>query len=190
MPFLEGIGNIISIALALAFIAGFAVVFAGGFGFFLLGLLATGWIPIMMCATDININIGEYFVGTWALWSLWLYGGMSAVVVGLMTVRPDPDGLPPTLKFLAMFYRYDTVEAVKGAAVDAAQFSEAAAQKSRTVVAARMEEYAMKRETAQQQAEAARSKAAAALADAALERELAQYTERELKEAAKKMRDE
>lgn len=171
MPFIEIVFQIVLLVVALAFIAG--AYFVGGIVILGIGalILATGWIPILMCASDINMNMGEGVFGTWALWSWFLYLAATGVVLTVMTVKPDPDGLPPTFKFLALFYRYPTVEAVRGATVDAAEFVRGAAKDAGSVYGARMEERAMRREAERVNAEAARAQAAADLAEAAVKRE-------------------
>ncbi|MEQ8311057.1 MAG: hypothetical protein RIE24_05375 [Silicimonas sp.] len=171
MPLLEFVGGIIVLGIALVIIVGGAAVYGGALVIFGAILLSTGWIPILMCATDVHMSIGEGFVGTWALWSWWLYLAATIGVIVVMIVRPDPDGLPPALKFVAMFYTYDTVRAVKGVSVDAAGFVRAAKQRASSVYDARLEERAMRQEEVRIRAEAKRTKAAAVLAEAAIERE-------------------
>jgi len=105
MPFLELLAALIIVPIAVAILIGLSAVYAGIAVFIAGFVILTGWIPIMMCATDFMFNIGSGFVGKWAEYSLYGYTAISACLLGVMIIRPDPDGLPPAWKFIAGFYK-------------------------------------------------------------------------------------
>ena len=111
MPFLELLGNLILFAILIA-ILGVVLYWAGvALGIVFIATLVLGWIPILMCASDSEMYIQwDNAVGFWGFFERWAflamleYGGTTVLIAVLSVVKPDPDGLPPAFKFLALFY--------------------------------------------------------------------------------------
>ena len=193
MPFLEAIFTLILAIIALAIIGAF---YGGLFIFILLACLLLGWIPIFMCASDMFMNFGEGFFGTWALWSTYLYTACSLGIIGFMILRPDPDGLPPVLKFAAMFYVHEPVRAARSATSggesisDWKRFTEAVRDAPSSIFASRMEARAMRKESERMKAQSERMKAAADMAEEAVNMERHKARQQAFEEELKGKRDD
>lgn len=150
------------------------------------GCLATGWLPILVCATDVNYSIGSGFFGTWALWSLYIYTAATLGLVGLLFIKPDPDGLPAGWKFLGMFYNYETVTTVSSArkdtdvSFDGNRFAKAVGKAPSSLYSAMLETRAIRKETEKTNAEAERLHASVELSEAAIELEQLKARQKEL----------
>lgn len=115
MAFLSFIFTVVLFFIWLAAVGSALAVIAYGAAI-VLGICAlTGWIPILMCATDPDFAIGfQYgFVGGWAAIATIIYAASSIGVIILSFVKPDPDGLPPAWKFLSNFYTYKPAATAK-----------------------------------------------------------------------------
>ncbi|WP_136660966.1 hypothetical protein [Nitratireductor sp. XY-223] len=178
MPFLEFLFGLITLAIALAFI-GFCLAF---YGLLFVGIftacLFLGWIPILACLSDPDMTIGVGFMGTWALWSLYLYGTIAALAIGLRIFWPDPDGLPPALKFLSLFYRLETVMVARTARTqtnttfDGRRFRKAVNQAPSSVFETEIETRQLEQVTRKLKAERSRLCGAVAASEAAIELEM------------------
>lgn len=188
MPVIEFFGSVVMVALLVALLLIVGAFFAAAGTGIVLFCLCTGWLPILMCATDPHMNIGDGFVGTWALLSLVIYTIASFAVLTVMFVKPDPDGLPPAWKFLAMFYRYETVQTVRSASetvtasFDGKRFAEAVKDAPTSVYRSMIETRAIRKETERTNANADRLRASVELSEAALEMERLKARQQELQE--------
>lgn len=144
MPVIEFFFFLIILSIT-AVILFYALVAYAVVGLIVLGaILLLGWLPILMCATDIHMNIGEGFIGTWALYSTWAYVLASIGLVGLMIIKPDPDGLPPAWKFLAIFYSVRENYRATAAGFDPAKFDNVTKTRPDTLYGMRMMERAFR----------------------------------------------
>ena len=177
MPFLEALLSLILIILII--VAVIAGVLVGGYVLICVSILGfiTGWLPILMCISDANMNIGEGFIGTWALWSIYLYSTILVGFLGFVLLRPDPDKLPPILKFMSMFYVPETTKAARSAGENAnsnfdwRRFAETMRDTPSSIYTSYMQARAMRRESEKMKAESERMKAAADLAEEAVNME-------------------
>ena len=196
MPFIELVFQLVILAIALAIAFYGAMLSAGAFLFALGAALLLGWIPILMCATDIYMNIGDGIIGTAALISVWVYSLCSIGIIALMWLKPDPDGLPPAFKFVSIFYKFDTVDIAhaamgkNSATFDGLGFIEAIKNKPTSIYKSLMEERQMKRAAEKMRSEAGRMREATELSKAAVELEQIKAREKVLKKYLKDKDDE
>ncbi len=184
MPFIEGIFNfiVIVVGLGLCVLAiGYASIALGAIvGFIFLTTLFIGWIPVFMCASDPDMLIqwenATGFLGffeRWAFLAMLVYSVMSVAIVVLALARPDPDGLPPAWKFIALFYvppaaKIARAATARGASFEPAKFIAAVDDTPSTITGKRMDARGYKKETAHVKAAAERTKEATELAKASI----------------------
>lgn len=194
MAFLEFIGTIIAVILVIVLCLGALGVYVGFAIAAASFLLATGWIPIFMCATDYHMNIGTGFVGTWAMYSIFVYSATSALFLAVMVIRPDPDGLPPAWKFLALLYKYETVEianaTASGSEFDAKKFSTAANKPAQSTYQSIDEARKLEAANKKLQAEVNRKEESRKAAEVAMKIEILKAEEAELKKQREKLEKE
>lgn len=189
MPFLEFLLGVISFFLIAALLV-FAVSIYAGFILFAVAILTfTGWLPIMVCISDASISVGDPgFWGTWAKYSVIVYLLEALGIVALKFIKPDPDGLPPAFKFLAMFYTFPTAKAGLATAGNAdvpfegEQFAAAVNDAPSSIIGAKLEARQMRQATEQVKAEAERVQSASELAEAAIELEQLRARQRALED--------
>jgi hypothetical protein len=115
MPFIEFIFSIIALVVGIV-ILGMGIAAIGIILFYImLAIVLTGWIPILMAASDPEFTIGfeNGFVGKWAAIATIAYILGSLGIIALWFVKPDPDGLPPGWKFMSNFYTYTPAATAK-----------------------------------------------------------------------------
>lgn len=165
MGFLSFVGYLIVLVICVGL--GIALIAAGGFVlfWFVIITMLTGWIPILMCATDPDWNIqwtAGGFVGKWAFICMVEYVIASLGILVLMFVRPDPDGLPPAWKFLSMFYvspsakKMYAASGVESPEFDFKGFRRSMGNNRAGTYSARVEEKHVREATAHAEAEAER----------------------------------
>ena len=175
---LDAIGVIIIAALVLG-----CVVIGSGLVFALVAaMLALGWIPILMCATDFEWAIGwgnGSVVGAAAAATTTFYLVVGAGLGVLWLTVPDKDSLPQGLKALAFLFPHPAEAHLKGAIAkrmpaDGPKVVQAIRSKApRTTMGEQIRTHAartLKKDTA---AEALRLKAEEELADATADMEKA-----------------
>lgn len=193
MGFIEFVGTLIIIAIAVAFWLGVAAAAVTGAILGLTVVLALGWIPILMCATDYDwmISFSGTFIESAAAWSVLAYlvaGGGLAI---LWLTVPDADQLPHGLKMLAFLFPHPAEPHVKhaistGQPVDAGGMVEAMrAHRPQSRTEDMMRAHNADNLRRDVEAEARRRRADAELAEATVEMERA----RARAEEARKRRD-
>ncbi len=157
ITFIAGPALIIFMLYVTAFAAGAAALHLGTL---LAGLACIGWMPILACALFEHYEIGgNTFTGRLALWSMWLYLALSAVILIIGFTVEDPDKIPPGYKFLALFYRHP-VEGIRYANAPMAYVA-AAAKRSENPAWARVQARKLRKRASDAEAEGEHYSAAA-----------------------------
>ncbi len=90
-----------------------------------IGGAATGWACIIICMMKTGVDIGDSSkIGTLALHGTGVYICVSIAFSIVLSVKPDPDGLPPMWKFLALFHKTRERKTANEVEFDAGQYAD------------------------------------------------------------------
>ena len=118
MGFIEFVLDVIGVLIIAAFVLACVVIGSGVFFALVAAMLALGWIPILMCATDFEWAIGwgnGSVVGATAAVTTTFYLVVGAGLGVLWLTVPDKDSLPQGLKALAFLYPHPAEAHLKDA---------------------------------------------------------------------------
>ncbi|MCG8510432.1 MAG: hypothetical protein MI741_14500 [Rhodospirillales bacterium] len=180
MGFIEFVLDAIGVIIIAALVLGCVVIGSGLVFALVVAMLALGWIPILMCATDFEWAIGwgnGSVVGAAAAVTTTFYLAVGAGLGVLWLTVPDKDSLPQGLKALAFLFPHPAAPHLKGAIAkrmpaDGPKVVQAIRSKApRTTMGEKIRAHAARTLRKDPAAEALRLKAEEELADATADME-------------------